>query len=232
MTYGVLFMIMGGIFATISLLEGGPYWLLAWPGVAFTLVGIAYLGRSPRLLGKKDNGRIRGPILLILLPYFALVRITWSLLRAVRKTPPHDELLPGIVIGRRLLGHEVPGDISTIVDLTAEFREPYRVRSGRTYLALPVLDGSVPDDEALLRLLERIHESPRKVYIHCAEGHGRTGLVACAYIMSTGGARDPGEAILKVKERRPRATLSSAQRAQLERMKTTLVQARDERQRN
>ena len=228
MAYGVLFVITGAFLVASSVVQGGANWLLIWPAVAFSTVGIAYLGRWPGLLGKKDNGRIRGANLLILLPYLLLARISWSFLRTVRKAPPHDELLPGIVIGRRLLGHEVPGEIATIVDLTAELREPYRVRSGRTYIALPVLDSSVPDDEALVGLVARIHEAPRKVYIHCAEGHGRTGLVACAYLMSIGEAKDPGDALRQVRERRPRVTLSSAQRAQLERLKTSWGQARDD----
>ena len=82
--------------------------------------------------------------------------------------------------------------------------------------------GSVPGDDELLRLVSRIHEAPRTVYIHCAEGHGRTGLVASAYLISIGEAKESEEALRRVRERRPKVTLSSAQRAQLKRMEASL----------
>ncbi len=49
------------------------------------------------------------------------------------------------------------------------------------------------------------------VYIHSAKWHGRTGLVAAALLLRHGDARDAGEAMAMVRDRRPKARLSGAQ---------------------
>ena len=53
---------------------------------------------------------------------------------------------------------------------------------------------------------------PGDVYIHCAEGHGRTALVATSILLARGDAQSAGEAIARVLEQRPLARMNAAQR--------------------
>lgn len=60
------------------------------------------------------------------------------------------------------------------------------IRKECQYIHLPIKDGSVPSRKDFIKNLVGIVrelERGRKIYIHCAGGHGRTGLYVCALIM-------------------------------------------------
>ncbi len=99
-----------------------------------------------------------------------------------------------------------------MVDLTAEFPESSRIRQGRTYRAFPILDGSSSTPAALEQLAHEILELPGDVYIHCAEGHGRTALVATSLLLARGDVQSASEAVAWVLERRPLARMNATQR--------------------
>lgn len=75
-------------------------------------------------------------------------------------------------------------------------------------------DGGVPvSTEQLLALVERIlgeARAGRVVVIHCRDGLGRTGLVACACLVALGAS--PKEALEVIRSVRPGAVASAAQR--------------------
>src|SRR5947207_1355977 len=74
-----------------------------------------------------------------------------------------------------------------VVDLTSEFADPRAVRMARdSYLCVPTLDACAPDATAAREALERIDASDKPVYIHCAQGHGRTGSFAAALLIRRG----------------------------------------------
>jgi protein-tyrosine phosphatase len=112
----------------------------------------------------------------------------------------------------------MPAGVQTVVDLTAEFAEARAVRRAGTYLCLPIVDASVPTEAELRELLDRVSQSPEPVYIHCAEGHGRTGLVAAALLIRRGLAVDAESALAALRRVRPGIGLKPAQRALLERV--------------
>jgi protein-tyrosine phosphatase len=49
------------------------------------------------------------------------------------------------------------------------------------------------------------------IYIHCAQGHGRTGMFAAAVLLSSGQAATPEEALRLVTSARPGVRLSGDQ---------------------
>ena len=115
-----------------------------------------------------------------------------------------------------MLAREYPEEIRAVVDLTCEFAEPAEVRATRTYKAFPILDASTPSTELLLDAVRYIADAGRGVFVHCAEGHGRTGLVAAALLLSLGHADTPERAIAMVQQRRPKALLNVVQQRAVE----------------
>jgi protein-tyrosine phosphatase len=109
----------------------------------------------------------------------------------VRLTSSEDcwnEVVPGVFVGRRPLANEVPEEVTLIVDLTSESAEVRAVRTGRRYLAFPMLDTGTACEDDFERLVRRVADWQEPVYIHCAQGHGRTGLVAAAVLVAKGHA--------------------------------------------
>ncbi len=174
--------------------------------------GVGYAGVGPRIFGKGSDGRMRPLNVLILAPYLLLLWSVWHLSRALRRESPFNELVEGLIIGRRLLPGEYPDGIESVVDLTAEFPESSRIRQGRIYRAFPILDGSHSTPAALEQIARAIMDLPGDVYIHCAEGHGRTALVATSLLLARGDVRSAAEAAALVLERRPLARMNASQR--------------------
>jgi protein-tyrosine phosphatase len=222
-TYAVVFLILAAYLVGLAVLLGGSAWALLWPAVAFAVVAIGYGGAGPRVFGKRPDGRLRWANLVALLPFFLFTWGVWHLLRLVSREPVWNELAPGVFLGRRVLAHELPPDIGLVIDLTAEFIEPHGVRSGRAYRSLPVLDAGLPDVKRLAELAREAAGFAGRVYVHCAQGHGRTGLFAAAVLLARGAARDAGEAIRLVKAARPNVRLKPAQRRALEQLSVELM---------
>ena len=81
----------------------------------------------------------------------------------------------------------------------------------RKYWALPILDGSVPEVDSILPLLAEVGEYSGEVFIHCAEGHGRTALVAVSLLLVRGECATVDDSIKRVLAQRPRAHLNRDQ---------------------
>lgn len=121
----------------------------------------------------------------------------------------------GVLIGRRLLSSELPAGTATVVDLTSEFPEPTSLRSVPNYIAAPMLDASVLPPQSLANLASQIATAKLPVYIHCAQGHGRTSLIASLVLLARGDADTPEAAIKLVHSARPLVGLNAEQRAAL-----------------
>lgn len=210
MKYGIFFLIAAGLMAIRALLSGGWYLLLLWPAVSFMTVALGYLRFGPRVFGKRSDGTLAALNVIVLLPYLIYLWSVWYALRLVKREPAHNELTDGVIIGRRLLSFELPDEIATVVDLTCEFSEPRRLRS-KSYLLFQVLDGFVPSVEQLLDWSRAINSAPPPVFIHCAEGHGRTGLMAALLLLIRGKATSAAEAVQLVQSKRPLVRLGKRQ---------------------
>ncbi|HTU93187.1 MAG TPA: hypothetical protein VMF69_24115, partial [Gemmataceae bacterium] len=138
----------------------GAGWLLMWPSLSFLVVAAAYAGLGPCLLGKRGDGSMALWAVFLLLPYLLLTWSLWYVQRRFSREPCCNEITPGLWIGRRAIAQELPPRIDLVIDLTAEFPEPRRIRSGRPYFCLPILDGSVPPENELRELVERIISCP------------------------------------------------------------------------
>jgi protein-tyrosine phosphatase len=73
-----------------------------------------------------------------------------------------------------------------------------------------MLDAAGPPLTTLQAAVERVATAER-VLIHCAQGHGRTGLFAAALLLRRKLADTPEQALAQITAVRPRVRLSAAQ---------------------
>jgi hypothetical protein len=185
-------------------------------GLAFLGMAAAYLFSWPGLLGKTRDGWMLVSSYLLFWPYHLLSYGSILLARLLR-VRPFQEVLPGLVLGGRLLPWEVSRlermGITGVLDLTNEFCEVRSLRRVPAYFCIPLLDGTAPGELELRLGVDFISERLRvgPVYVHCAMGHGRGAIFVAAYLLASGKASDPHAAVALVRSRRPGVRLRAHQ---------------------
>lgn len=212
MTYALTFAAFGIVQAAWGWALGGPGAVLVWSGFAWSVVAAGYAGAGPRVFGKLADGRIAAAHSAALLPFLAVMWTVWRV-RARRGRFGH-EIAPGLRLGRRPLGDELPESVTAVVDLTSEFPKSSGV-ADREYLCVPLLDANAPDAATLARIVEWIEARDGEVYVHCAAGNGRSATVAAAVVLARGLAPDAAAAVEFVRRARPSIRPNRAQSAAL-----------------
>jgi protein-tyrosine phosphatase len=209
--YAVVFLLLAAylVFAAAEL--DGWGWLLLWPAAAFAAAGVAYAGLGPCVFGKRPDGRLRVVNTSVLLPFLLLTWGTWHVHRRLTREPAWDEVAPGLYLGRRPLAGGLPDGVVMVVDLTAEFVALRPVRDGRTYLSLPALDAGAPDFGRFRTAVDAAARAEGPVFVHCANGRGRSALFAAAVLVAKGLAGGADEAVKLIKKARPRVRLKPPQ---------------------
>jgi hypothetical protein len=210
MTHPLTLGALGAALLALGLARGGPFLLAAWLGLDFLVLADAYARNGIGIFGKGPDGRLAALPTLVFLPVHLLAQATWGLLRLGRE-PACDRITDDLYVGRRLLPPELTVAFDRYVDLTAEFSEPASIRASAAYRSFPILDGGVPPPGALPRLLAGL--GPGRIYLHCAQGHGRTGLVAAALLLARGEAGSVEEALGRLRSVRPGIRLNRRQEA-------------------
>jgi hypothetical protein len=188
-----------GIFGTV----------LIWLGVDFLFLGIAHYRRAHGLFGKRANGTIPLWSWVAFLPLLLFSSLVWHAARKFSSEPAFNRISNELVVGRRLLAHELPAEFANYIDLTAEFQEPRIFRESPGYVAFPVLDACAPSPESLRAVVSQLR--PGTTFIHCAQGHGRTGLFALAVLLTSGAVRSVDEGLSLLASIRPAIRLSPQQ---------------------
>ncbi len=216
MKYGFLFLLLA-IAIGVAAFRGGPWaWLLFYPAFSFGVIAAAYLFSAPGVFGKHFDGRRSRLGTLLVLPYVLYVSVVWHVVRLLSREPKTNALNDELVLSRRLLEHELPEGVASVVDLTCEFTEPKDRWSLQSYLCHPMLDGTGSTLDEIRELADEIIKMPKPVLIHCAQGHGRTGLVAAAVLLVSGEAQTAADAIAMIQAVRPGVELNKTQRLILE----------------
>lgn len=227
MRYAIAFITLAVGCAALAATRGGWWWASLWPAVSFALVALGYAGLGPRVLGKRPDGRIAAWSLALMLPFLLFTWAVWHATRLLSPGPSAHEVAPGLWVGRRAFARELPPGTRLVVDLTSEFRAACPAADGRAYVCLPTLDGSAPPpppDASTAALLDRIAaESARgPVFIHCAQGRGRSVAVAAAALIARGLAGNADEAEALIAKSRPSVRLNPAQRSWVNRVAASL----------
>ncbi|MGB7327629.1 MAG: tyrosine-protein phosphatase [Rubripirellula sp.] len=216
MKFGFLFMLLA-IAIGVAGFRGGPWaWLLFYPAFSFGVVAAAYLFSAPGVFGKRFDGHRSRLGTLLVVPYVLYVSAVWHVVRWFSREPTTSVLNDDIVLSRRLLRHELPEGIASVVDLTCEFTEPKERLGLQSYLCYPMLDGTGSTADEIRELADEIIKMPKPVLIHCVQGHGRTGLVAAAVLIVSGEAQNAADAVAMIQAVRPGVELNKAQRMILE----------------
>jgi protein-tyrosine phosphatase len=211
-TYALTFAAFGVVQAAWGWTLGGAGALLVWSGFAWCVVAAGYAGAGPRVFGKRADGRIAAAHTAALLPFLAFMWSVWRV-RARRGRFGH-EIAPGLWLGRRPLGGELPDSVTAVVDLTSEFPKS-RDLGSREYLCVPLLDATAPDAATIARVVEWIGARSGAVYVHCAAGNGRSAIVVAAVVLARGLATDATSAVEFVRRARPSIRPNRAQLAVL-----------------
>ncbi len=222
---GILIIALGALMTLQAVMPKGTAFALLWPALAFLTVGCSYLLRSPRCFGKKPDGDVRTGNRILLSPYLALAQLAWHATRILSRERSYDQLQDNVWIGRRLLASEASPPAEVLVDLTCEFAEPSKLRRRfREYVAIPILDKGIP--RCLSTFAERVAllaEQDGGLYVHCAQGHGRAGMVAAAILLVKNSSLSAEDAIATVRRARPGVALSDEQTAFLRDVREVLV---------
>jgi len=218
MRFAVLFAIQSIGFLFFSLRFGGWLWLLAWPACSFAFVSAAYFFNRPGMLTKTKSGAVSTWLSILIAPYFLMTWSVWWCVKYLSGEHAHDEIDGEFVLGRRLTFNEMPNDIECVVDLTAEFSEPTAIRKNFRYVLYPILDGHEPPQlEPFQCFARELAESEERLFIHCAQGHGRTGMLAVALLLERGSSDSVEQALNMLQACRPKLRVNSAQRRFLDR---------------
>ncbi len=215
MKYGIFFALVATLLLIYAVTSGRWSLLLLWPALSCGLVSAAYLRFGHRIFGKRLDGSMACASVTLLLPYLLLVWAVWHIIRCVSREPHCNRLADDITIGRRLLSHELPPDVDTVVDLTCEFPEPAALRAVPQYISFPLLDAGALSADSLADFSRRLAGIDGSFFIHCAQGHGRAGLISALLLIARGLATDGDDAIRQIQMSRPSVDLNRIQTSAL-----------------
>jgi protein-tyrosine phosphatase len=215
------FLIAGGCLWLASEL-GGYAWILLWPAISFLVVAFAYTKSWSGVFGKHPHsGRLAWPKKLLLAPFLLFTWFIWNLWRLTSSEPPVAQLSEECWIGRRPTRTEIPDAIRSVVDLTSEF-EGYHPPNV-SYLNIPILDGGTLSTRQFRAALATLEQLPKPIFVHCAQGHGRTAMVAIALLLSEKKAASVDSALKMIHHLRPQAIPNKDQLAALRALEKWLI---------
>jgi protein-tyrosine phosphatase len=209
MKYAITFAMLAALICYLAVSLGGWWYLLLWFAISFVALSAGYAGVGPRVFLKQPDGRIPRWVKIVHFPFFLYSKVVWYFTHILGHENPFDRLEEDLILGRRLHAGELPSGIVNYVDLTAEFEDPKEIREATNYVSLPILDASVPSPQELISALSRLREGT--AYVHCAQGHGRTGLFALALLSTRGRVLSFEEGFSFLKGVRPGIGLNKTQ---------------------
>ena len=195
----------------------GNGWYIAtvvslWCTGAAVLLFLGYEENDSACFGKHEDGRLPPMSWIVFLPYLIPLWTRQLILTTLSRENSSDKLVDGVFIGRRpTQPRDIPAGTAVCADLAAEFpASRAELKYGGQYVSFPILEASFRSCEALIACIDSLPENG--LYIHCAQGHGRTGFFSCALLLRRGTVKTLPEAEALVTRVRPGVKLRKAQR--------------------
>ena len=209
MKYSLTFLMIGGLVSYLGITLGAWWHLLHWFSFSCIALSAGYARLGPRIFGKQPDGRIPVWSKIIHFPYMLYSEMVWQITRVLSRETATDKVLDDLIIGRRLRTREMPFGVTNWVDLTSEVEDPREIRESTNYINLPILDASIPTQEALRSTIDLLTHGV--TYVHCAQGYGRTGLFALTLLADRGRIRSFDDGMALIKSARPGIKLNRIQ---------------------
>jgi protein-tyrosine phosphatase len=217
--HGVLHTFLGLLFSAAAIIppfiDGFSFgWIvLLWPALNLLLLGASYLCNGKWgvwLLGKsKSTGVVSLPALVFFFPYLLGMYSFWYLKHMCLGEQVCNQVAAGIWVGRfplNILSNDSRFDnrLTHVVDLTCEFPSRRAFHGNiQTYLCAPSLDRLLADPRTLLDCAKKVlNDSDSCTYVHCANGHGRSGLFAGMLLVMRGECKDLDAAKIFMRKKR------------------------------
>ncbi|WP_166442597.1 phosphatase PAP2/dual specificity phosphatase family protein [Phragmitibacter flavus] len=201
---------LAGLLFGLLALPGGAFLWFGWPAIALGVVGLSYATANPRWM-QKSSGTLSPASEWMLLPMM-LVTQGWQR-RWMKREMGSGEVDENVWFGRRPDGkraeHLLKAGCVAVLDLTAEFNAPVRLRERVVYRNLGWLDLTHPSVEDLKEAVAFIEEQRDRgmVYVHCQLGLMRSASVAAAWLIHSGEVASVEEAVGRIRELEPMAVL-------------------------
>lgn len=216
--------LLGLILACVLLFQGvWPAGILAWFSLGLFTAGLAIVTDCPELYCKRRDGTLPSIVWLYLGGWLLLYRgwhfFKWSLpacgLRYKAGDCEFNAIVPRLLLGRLLWElPDLPGplEVGMVIDMTCEWSEPEALRNVDHYICVPVVDTTRPTVEqtsfAARRAVAFLRDhNAGSVYVHCANGYGRSAVIVAAVLLLDGTCKTPAEAKELVVQARTVASL-------------------------
>jgi protein-tyrosine phosphatase/membrane-associated phospholipid phosphatase len=196
----------------IAVAAGGAALWLLWAAVALGLVALCYAAAGAEGFQKR-NGRHSLAVSVLAAPYLigAWLNSRWW----TRRHPEPDPVAEGVWLGRMPTAEDMAGGgFAALFDCTAELPAP---AGPWRYDYLPWLDLVPPESPQLAEAAARI-EALRvhgPVLVCCALGYSRSAAAVASWLLYSGGASTPEEAIARLESGRRGLVLGPEHRAAL-----------------
>ena len=212
-SFAVVFATLSVAIAFIAFGADSPIWqaVVGWLATNAMILSIAYFMNWPGVYGKSEVGSLRWPVVLLMAPTLLFIRTVWQLQNIFFRTPLYNEIAPDLFVGR-LCGYDsLPKGVTVVVDLTAEFHTPLSLQARVQTSRLPTLDGCPPDWKKCQQVFELIGTNHHRIYVCCANGHGRSVTFMAAWLGQQGKCHSAIEAVKLIQAARPTAAPNSDQ---------------------
>jgi membrane-associated phospholipid phosphatase len=182
-------------------IAGAALWLL-WPAVSLALVAANYAVLGAGGFQQGPDGRMSLAARWLLAPYLPAA---WINSRLWTRNDSSAAVRDGVSIGR-LPSRGEAAAFATIVSACAELP----IRAGGTHCcAVPMLDLVTPEPEQLRRAAAIIADAQVEgtVLACCALGYSRSAATVATWLLATGRAATPDDAVAQIRRVRPRIVL-------------------------
>lgn len=209
--------------ATLAVYGGGGCLWLLWPAGSLALVAVIYLLLDAEAFQKRADGSMPLAVRGLFGPHLlgAWLNSRWW----TRRLAAADQVAPGVLLGRLPTAAEAQRlGVAAIVDVCAELPCP---GPGLRHSVVPMLDLLPPSVGQIELASAAIGEASvaGPVLVCCALGVARSALVAAAWVLRSGLATSPEEAVALVRGARPAAVLGRPQIDLLYRWQRQYLQA-------